>query len=119
MKCYVNCSAFFIMILGILSLAAGIYERVKNDELWSVTNWDSDNYVCLSFIVLGVFLFITGIFGLIGGCRKNNCCLAIYNIGTIILFLCFVALAVTSNVGFKNFSKDLNKSDACDNLEWL
>jgi hypothetical protein len=55
---------------------------------------------------------VVGIFGVIGGKKKNACCLAIYNLGAILGFLAFLivgSLAFALTNVFANTSNSKNK----------
>jgi hypothetical protein len=48
--------------------------------------------------VFGIALILLGVFGIVGGKKKNEFCLFIFNVGLLAGFIVFAAIGITASV---------------------
>ena len=116
LKGFLGISSVITMLLGLICF---IFSLIVNgtDNAFVGNLKDGKKATVLSLIILGAFLFFTGLFGLVGSCKKSGCCLALYNIGVIIFMLVFFIIGVVGLLMFKSVENELNKTLTCKTSE--
>ncbi|KAL4433118.1 hypothetical protein ABPG74_010813 [Tetrahymena malaccensis] len=90
---YISWTSYINLLISIVALSFGTYEGIRKKDLWSKTDFDW-NKVLVFFLVTGsVLLFITSIAGIIGGRKKNKCCIFFFQIFSIALSFSFIIVA--------------------------
>jgi hypothetical protein len=117
LKVTVGISAVLTLVLGIAALVCAIL--IGKTDIFVGSVKDAKQGVMYTCLVLGVILIIIGLSGVIGSCKKSSCCLAIFNIGTGIFMLLFIALGIASLVLFNKFNADLSDQLTCQKTDWL
>lgn len=107
LKCIVQFNAWIVTLLGVVSVIAGIVIGVKTsgstDSFFNSGLGFSKNALVMCFYIFGAALLFFGVFGIVGGKKKNAFCLFIFNIFVIVAFLAFaitgtVALALSAEL---------------------
>lgn len=70
-------------------------------------------------IIAGVVLFVIAVCGFVGAKKQSACCLAIFNLGMIILFLSFGIIYLVAKGTRNTFLETVLASDACTEVDWM
>jgi len=65
------------------------------------------NEIVFSLLVLGIIIILICLIGLLGICKKNGCCLTIYNILNILMAVIMTALALVFLIYFKKYDPEM------------
>jgi len=61
--------ALIIFVIGLVGIAGAAYNLSKNKDLWNNHSWNWGNALSGALLAIALFTTLTGIFGMIGGCK--------------------------------------------------
>ena len=78
LKKFLGFSAILILIIGLAGVIAAYINLSKKENIWSNNAWDWGNSISGLLLALSLFATLTGLFGIIGGFKKNRFFLCFY-----------------------------------------
>jgi len=120
LKTILAISCLITMALGVIAIVCGATLGEGDEQAFVDDVKQSRKIIMGVTIAFGVFLIILSIFGMIGAFKKSSLCLTIYNIGIMIFFIIFLAIAIACFVVFKKYSgSGVQGVNLCNDQTWL
>lgn len=107
LKCVVGFNAWVTILMGVMAIISGVVIHYNAgdvlSQLSSKSGYSPSAFVDC-FYIFGSALVLFGLFGIIGGSRRNAYCLFIFNIFVVVTLVVFAiigaaAIVITERVG--------------------
>lgn len=113
LKCVVEFNAWVVTLLGVAGVITGIVLGVKtsgsNSAFWSSGLGFNKSAFIDCYYIFGAALILFGVFGIVGGKKRNAFCLFVFNIFVIVAFLAFGILGVVAQA----LTSEFDDPNAC------
>jgi CD63 antigen len=97
-------------LIGIGLIASGTYVQINLKGYSSIIGGQF-SVAAVFFIILGVLIFMIAAFGCCGAYKENYCCIMIFAVILIIIFICELAAGISGFIYKDKVDKEVRLDD--------